>query len=52
MLIVLLKMCPEHLLGFRVVFGPDPFKLIQVMRPKNGPITGEIVKVIHDDSYK
>lgn len=39
-------------LGFRVVFGPDPFKLIQVMRPQNGPITGQIVKVIHDDSYK
>lgn len=45
-------MNPEYSLGFRVIFRPDPFKLIQVMWPKNGPITGQVVKVIHDNSNK
>ena len=40
------------LLGFRVVFGPDPLKLIQVMWPQNGPIPSEVVEVVHDDSNK
>lgn len=44
--------CGKNSLGFRVIFGPDPFELIQVVWPENGPITGQIVKVIHDDGNK
>ena len=40
------------LLGFRVVFGPDPLELIQVMWPQNGPIPSKVVKVVHDDGHK
>lgn len=39
-------------LCFRIVFRPNPFKLIQVVGPKNRPITRQIVKVVHDDRYK
>lgn len=52
MLIAFSKVVPDYSLGFRVVFRPDPLELIQVMGPKNGPITGKIVEVIHDDSYE
>lgn len=38
--------------GFRVIFSPDLLELIQVVRTKKRPITGQIVKVIHDDSYE
>ena len=38
--------------GFRVIFSPDLLKLIQVMRTEKRPITGQIVKVVHDDSHK
>lgn len=52
MLTAFSKVVRDHSLGFRVVFGPDPLELIQVMGPKNGPITGKIVEVIHNDSYE
>ena len=32
-----------------VIFRPKVDKLGQMMRSQNGPITSEIVKVIHDD---
>lgn len=51
----LVQMCvcvEKNSLGFRVVFGPDPLELIQVMWPEDGPITCQIVKVIHDDGDK
>ena len=35
-----------------VIFRPKVDKLRQMMRSQNGPITSEIVKVIHDDSHK
>lgn len=41
-----------HSLGFRVVLSPDPFELIQVVGPQDGPVTCEVVKVVHDDSHK
>lgn len=46
------KMSSLFSLGLRIIFRPDPFKLIQVVRPKNGPVTGQVIKVIHDDSYE
>lgn len=47
-----MPLIPCHLLGLGVVLSPDPFELIQVMGPKNGPVTCEVVKVVHDDSHK
>lgn len=43
---------PRNSLSFRIIFRPDPFKLIQVMWPQYRPITGQIVKVVHDHSNK
>lgn len=45
-------LCAGDSLGLRVVLGPDPLELVQVMRPEDGPITCQIVKVIHDDGDK
>lgn len=41
-----------YALGFRIIFRPDSFELIQVVWPQNGPITSQIIKVVHDDGYK
>lgn len=41
-----------HSLGFRVVLSPDPFELVQVVGAQDGPVTCEVVKVVHDDSHK
>lgn len=41
-----------NLLGFRVILCPDSFKLIQVVGTKDGPVPCQVVKVVHDDSYK
>ena len=40
------------LLCFRVVLGPYPLELIQVVRAQNRPITRQVIKVVHDDSDK
>ena len=34
----------------RVVLGPDPHVLVQMMRAENGPIACQVVKIVHDDS--
>lgn len=44
-------MCVD-VLGFRVVLRPDPLELVQVMWPQNGPIPGQVVKVVHDNGNK
>lgn len=36
-------------LGIGIVFGPQPNKLVQVMRPENRPISRQVVKVVHDN---
>ena len=33
----------------RVVFGPDPNELVEMVRAKDGGIPGQVVKVVHDD---
>lgn len=47
-----LPLTPCHSLGLGVVLSPDPFELVQVMGPKDGPVTCEVVKVVHDDGHK
>lgn len=42
----------RDLLGFRVIFGPDSLEFIQVMGTKDRPIPSQVVKVVHDNSYK
>lgn len=39
-----------HLRGLWVVIWPDSFKLIEVMSAQHSPVSGQILKVIHDDS--
>ena len=39
-------------LSLRVILCPNGFELIQVMGAQDGPVPGEVVKVVHDDSYK
>jgi len=36
--------------GIRIIFGPKGHKLAQMMRSEDGPIPGEIIKIVHDDS--
>ena len=36
-------------LGVRVIFRPQRDEFSKMVRTKNGPITGQIVKVVHDD---
>ena len=40
------------LLCFRVVLGPDPLELVQVMRAQDRPIARQVIKVVHDDGDK
>lgn len=35
-----------------VVLSPNPDKLIEVMRPQDGRVSGQILKVIHYDCHK
>ena len=39
----------KHSLGLGIVFRPLPHKLVEVVRSEDRPITGEVVKVVHDD---
>ena len=39
-------------LGVWVVLGPERHELPQVVGAEDGPVTGEIVKVVHDDGHK
>lgn len=39
-------------LGLWVVLCPDGLELIQVVRAQDGPVTCEVVEVVHDDSHK
>ena len=39
-------------LGVRVVLRPQHHKLSQVVRTEDGPVAGEVIKVVHDDSNK
>lgn len=47
-----IKKTHTHSLGFWIVFGPYPLKLVEVMRSQDGPITRQIVKVVHDDGHE
>ena len=39
-------------LGLRVILRPQSHKLIQMVRPQDGPIPRKVVKVVHDDRHK
>ena len=36
--------------GLRVVVGPDSLKLVQMVGAQHGPVSSQVLKVIHDDS--
>ena len=38
--------------GIWVILRPQCDELIEVVRPEDGPITGQVVKVVHDDSHE
>ena len=42
----------QYSLGLWIIFRPYPLKLIKMIWAQNGPITGKIVTVVHDDSHK
>ena len=42
----------EYLLCLGIIFRPKSHELVEMMRAKNGPITREVVKIVHDDSNK
>lgn len=39
-------------LGLRVVLCPDGLELVQVVRAQDGPVSREVVKVVHDHSHE
>ena len=41
-----------HLLGARVILGPDPDELVKVVGAKDGGVPRKVVKIIHDDSHE
>ena len=38
--------------GCRVVFSPYSYILVQVMRPQDGRVPCQVLKVVHDDGHK
>lgn len=38
--------------GVGVVLAPQPNEFVKMMRAKDGPITSEIIEIIHDDSHE
>ena len=41
-----------HLLGARVILGPDSDELVKVVGAKDGGVPRKVVKIIHDDSHE
>lgn len=35
--------------GVRIVFAPQSDELVQMMRPQYGPVSGQVIEVVHDD---
>lgn len=44
--------CMCHSPGSRVVLSPYPYVLVQMMRPQDGGVSGQVLKIVHDDSHK
>ncbi len=44
--------CLRPCLGVGVVLGPECDELPQVVEPKDGPVPGQVVEVVHDDGHK
>lgn len=42
----------RYLLCFRIIFRPKAHKLIQMVWSKDGPISCQVVKIVHDHSHK
>ena len=38
--------------GARVVLGPNPQELVQVVGAQNGRVPGQVVEVVHDDGHE
>lgn len=39
-------------LGVGVILTPQTNELVQVVRTQDGPISGQVVKVVHDDGHE
>ena len=42
----------RNLLRTRIVFCPDPDKLVQMVSTQDGTVSGEVVEVVHDDGHE
>ena len=42
----------DEALGVGVILGPEVHELAEVVRPEDGPVAGEVVEVVHDDSHE
>lgn len=49
---VCMSLCACHSPGGRVVLGPYPYIFVQVMRPQDRRVSGQVLKVVHNDSHK
>ena len=39
-------------LGVGVVLAPQPDKLVEMVGSEDGPVPGQVVKVVHDDGHE
>lgn len=46
------RACRPDSLGLRVVLCPDGLELVQVVRAQDGPVSREVVEVVHDHSHE
>lgn len=44
--------CVYHSPGSRVVLSPYPYVLVQMMRPQDRGVSGQVLKIVHDDSHE
>ena len=42
----------RNLLRTRIIFCPDPDKLVQMVSTQDGTVSGEVVEVVHDDGHE
>lgn len=45
-------MIGRHSPGGWVVLGPYPYVFVQVVRPQDRRVSGEVLEVVHDDGHK
>lgn len=38
--------------GVRIVLAPEAHELVQMVRTQDGPVTRQVIEVVHDDGHE